>query len=57
MPQQELPPPGAPDIDIARAATMEPILPLAEERIGVPAEALFRLVITRRNSPSITLKG
>lgn len=40
MPQQELPPPGAPDIDIARAATMEPILPLAEERIGVPAEAL-----------------
>lgn len=40
MSDNELPPPGAPDIDIARAATMKPILPLAEERLGVPAEAL-----------------
>ncbi len=36
----QLPPPGAPDIDIARAATMDPILPLAKERLGAPAEAL-----------------
>ncbi len=36
----QLPPPGAPDIDIARAATMKPILPLAEDRLGAPAEAL-----------------
>jgi len=35
-----LPAPGAPDIDIARAAKMQPILKLAEERLGVPAEAL-----------------
>ncbi len=40
MPDNTLPPPGAPDIDIARAATMNPILPLAEERLGVPPEAL-----------------
>ena len=36
-----LPAPGAPDIDIARAAKMKEILPLAEERFGVPASALI----------------
>jgi formate--tetrahydrofolate ligase len=36
----DLPPPGAPDIEIARAATMQPILGLAEEKMGIPAEAL-----------------
>ncbi|WP_374763497.1 formate--tetrahydrofolate ligase [Yunchengibacter salinarum] len=36
-----LPEPGAPDIEIARAATMRPILPLAEERMGIPADALI----------------
>ncbi|GJL94180.1 MAG: formate--tetrahydrofolate ligase [Hyphococcus sp.] len=40
MSNQDLPPPGAPDIEIARAASMDPILPLAEERLGVPADAL-----------------
>ncbi|NNL90525.1 MAG: formate--tetrahydrofolate ligase [Marinicaulis sp.] len=40
MSDQELPPPGAPDIEIARAASMKPILPLAEERLNVPADAL-----------------
>lgn len=35
-----LPPPGAPDIEIARAAPMRPILPLMEEKLGLPAEAL-----------------
>ena len=40
MSQQDLPAPGAPDIEIARAATMKPILPLADERLGVPADAL-----------------
>ena len=38
--QENLPPPGAPDIEIARAARMEPILPLAEARLGLPAAAL-----------------
>jgi formate--tetrahydrofolate ligase len=37
---ETLPPPGAPDIEIARAATMRPILGLAEEKLGIPAEAL-----------------
>jgi formate--tetrahydrofolate ligase len=36
-----LPPPGAPDIEIARAASMRPILDLAEEKLGIPAEALI----------------
>jgi len=36
-----LPPPGAPDIEIARAAVMRPILGLAEEKLGIPAEALI----------------
>ncbi len=40
MTQDNLPPPGAPDIEIARAATMKSILPLAEERLGIPPEAL-----------------
>ena len=40
MTQDNLPAPGAPDIDIARAAKMDPILPLAEKRLGVPPEAL-----------------
>jgi len=40
MTQDNLPPPGAPDIEIARAAKMDPILPLAEKRLGVPPEAL-----------------
>lgn len=40
MSEQDLPPPGAPDIEIARAATMKAILPLAEERLGIPPEAL-----------------
>ena len=40
MPQDNLPPPGAPDIDIARAAKMESILALAERRLGLEAEHL-----------------
>ena len=40
MTQDNLPAPGAPDIEIARAARMDPILPLAEERLGVPPESL-----------------
>ncbi len=40
MTDNKLPPPGAPDIEIARAARMEAILPLAEQRLGVPADAL-----------------
>ena len=38
--RDNLPPPGAPDIEIARAARMDPILPLAEEKLGLPPEAL-----------------
>ena len=40
MQENELPPPGAPDIEIARAARMAPILPLAEQRLGIAPEAL-----------------
>ncbi len=40
MPNDNLPAPGAPDIEIARAATMERILPLAERRLGIAPEAL-----------------
>ena len=40
MTQQNLPAPGAPDIEIARAAKMTPILPLAEKILGIPSEAL-----------------
>jgi len=35
-----LPGPGAPDIEIARSAPMRRILPLAEEKLGIPAEGL-----------------
>ncbi len=35
-----LPAPGAPDIEIARAASMQPILPLAADHLGIPPEAL-----------------
>ena len=38
---QELPPPGAPDIEIARAARMRPILDLAEEKLGLTPDALI----------------
>jgi formate--tetrahydrofolate ligase len=40
MQENQLPPPGAPDIEIARAAKMAPILPLAESRLGIAPEAL-----------------
>ncbi|MFO1256507.1 MAG: formate--tetrahydrofolate ligase [Sphingomonadaceae bacterium] len=40
MQENQLPPPGAPDIEIARAAKMAPILPLAEDRLGIAPEAL-----------------
>ncbi|GJL91671.1 formate--tetrahydrofolate ligase [Hyphococcus sp.] len=40
MTKDNLPAPGAPDIEIARAATMDPILAVAEKRLGVPADAL-----------------
>ena len=40
MPQDNLPPPGAPDIEIARAAKMEPILDLAKRRLGLEPETL-----------------
>ena len=40
MTNDRLPAPGAPDIEIARAAEMKPILPLAEERLALPADAL-----------------
>ena len=40
MTTDNLPAPGAPDIDIARAAEMKPILPLANDRLGIPADAL-----------------
>lgn len=40
MQENPLPPPGAPDIEIARAARMRPILPLAQERLGISPDAL-----------------
>ena len=40
MQENELPPPGAPDIEIARAAQINPILPLAEARLGIAPDAL-----------------
>jgi formate--tetrahydrofolate ligase len=40
MQENQLPPPGAPDIDIARAAHMAPILPLAQETLGIAPEHL-----------------
>lgn len=39
-PHTDLPPPGAPDIEIARAARMRPILDIADEKLGIPADAL-----------------
>ena len=39
-PPAQLPPVGAPDIEIARAANMQPILELAEDKLGIPADAL-----------------
>lgn len=41
MSLHDLPAPGAPDIEIARAAKMKRILPLAEEKLGIPSEALI----------------
>ena len=41
MQQNQLPPPGAPDIEIARAAKMLPILQLAAERLGIAADAVI----------------
>jgi formate--tetrahydrofolate ligase len=40
MQENQLPAPGAPDIEIARAARMAPILPLAQARLGIAPEAL-----------------
>jgi len=40
MQENELPPPGAPDIDIARAAHMAPILSLAKETLDIAPEHL-----------------
>lgn len=40
MANDGLPAPGAPDIEIARAARMDPILPLAQERLGLAPETL-----------------
>jgi formate--tetrahydrofolate ligase len=40
MQENQLPAPGAPDIEIARAAQMNPILPIAEARLGIAPEAL-----------------
>lgn len=40
MTHDNLPAPGAPDIDIARAAVMAPIVPLAETKLDIPADAL-----------------
>lgn len=41
MQENQLPPPGAPDIEIARAARMAPILQLAEEKLGIAPEHLI----------------
>jgi len=35
-----LPPPGSPDIEIARAARIYPIMDIARERLDIPSEAL-----------------
>jgi formate--tetrahydrofolate ligase len=40
MQENQLPPPGAPDIEIARAAQMNPILGIAQEQLGIAPEAL-----------------
>jgi formate--tetrahydrofolate ligase len=41
MQENQLPPPGAPDIEIARAARMAPILQLALEKLGIAPEHLI----------------
>jgi formate--tetrahydrofolate ligase len=41
MQENQLPPPGAPDIEIARAARMAPILQLAQEKLGIAPEHLI----------------
>ena len=41
MQQNQLPPPGAPDIEIARAAKMLAILQLAAERLGIAPDAVI----------------
>ncbi len=41
MTEQNLPAPGAPDIEIARAAKMKRVLPLAKEKFSIPSEALI----------------
>ena len=38
--RQDLPAPGAPDIEIARAARMRPIAEIAEEKLAIPGDAL-----------------
>lgn len=40
MTEQNLPAPGAPDIEIARAAIMKPLLALADDKLGIPSDAL-----------------
>jgi formate--tetrahydrofolate ligase len=35
MQENQLPQPGAPDIEIARAARMAPILALAQDKLGI----------------------
>lgn len=40
MIQQNLPAPGAPDIEIARAAKMKPLLGLAKDKLNIPEHAL-----------------
>ena len=36
----KLPPPGSPDIEIARAAPLKPIVDVAREKMRLPAGAL-----------------
>lgn len=40
MSHDNIPAPGAPDIEIARAAKMKVLLPLAQKTLGIPADAL-----------------
>ncbi|MGF1737416.1 formate--tetrahydrofolate ligase [Photobacterium satsumensis] len=41
LPPDNLPPPGSPDIDIARAVTPKPIIEVAAERLGLLPHALI----------------
>jgi len=54
MTEDTLPPPGSPDIEIARAASMKPIMPLADKRLGVPGEALVPYGHYKRSCRLIT---